>query len=204
MRHPAARSGVVVTLPLMVVITLVFPLIVTLVVTVGLTATLSVRSGYATVQGDGAATESDGILPDGVTVFDDRYPGVFRLDPELLNALRDAGTAAMRVGVKLYVNSGWRSTAYQNQLLREAVATYGSEREAARWVATAETSAHVNGKAVDIKGAEAMTWLSRHGAVYGLCQIYRNEPWHYEQRATALGCPVMYDDPAHDPRVQPS
>ena len=120
MRHPAARSPALVTLPLTVVITLAFPLVVTLVVTVVLAAALSVGSGHATVEGDGAATESDGILPDGVTVFDDRYPGVFHLDPELLNALRDAGTAATRDGVELYVNSGWRSAAYQNQLLREA------------------------------------------------------------------------------------
>jgi zinc D-Ala-D-Ala carboxypeptidase len=202
MRRKAATTPPVVP----VVITLVVTLVVTLAVTVAFMATFALRSGSSTVERDGAATEVDGVLPDGVTVFDDRYPGVVDLDPELLDALRDAGTAAARDGVKLYVNSGWRSPAYQNQLLREAVATYGSEREAARWVATAETSPHVSGQAVDIKGAEATTWLSQHGAAYGLCQIYRNEPWHYEQRrrATDLGCPVTYADPAHDPRMQPS
>ncbi len=39
------------------------------------------------------------------------------------------------------------------------------------------------GDAVDIGGVEATVWLSEHGAVYGLCQIYRNEPWHFELRA---------------------
>jgi zinc D-Ala-D-Ala carboxypeptidase len=49
-----------------------------------------------------------------------------------------------------------------------------------------------------------MAWLSRHGAQYRLCQIYRNEPWHYELRpdATDDGCPSMYPDPSHDPRMQ--
>jgi hypothetical protein len=71
-------------------------------------------------------------------------------------------------------------------------------------VATAETSAHVSGDAVDIGPADATVWLSRHGAEYGLCQIYRNEPWHYELRPEAIehGCPPMYADPTHDPRMR--
>ena len=59
------------------------------------------------------------------------------------------------------------------------------EDEAARWVATPATSAHVSGDAVDIGHADAAAWLSKHGAEYGLCQIYRNEPWHYELRPDA-------------------
>ena len=85
-------------------------------------------------------------------------------------------------GSSSYVNSGWRSPEYQEQLLREAVSKYGSEAEAARWVATPDTSAHVSGDAVDIGPSDAAAWLSEHGAAYGLCQIYRNEPWHYELR----------------------
>jgi hypothetical protein len=76
--------------------------------------------------------------------------------------------------------------------------------EAARWVATAETSAHVSGDAVDIGPFDATAWLSEHGAEYGLCQIYSNEAWHYELRSEAgdHGCPPMYADPTHDPRMQ--
>ena len=88
-------------------------------------------------------------------------------------------------GVEFYVNSGWRSPEYQEQLLREAVSKYGSEEEAARWVATPDTSPHVSGDAVDIGPSDATAWLSEHGAEYGLCQIYRNEPWHYELRPAA-------------------
>jgi zinc D-Ala-D-Ala carboxypeptidase len=158
----------------------------------------------AAAEADGAITEADGALPDGVTVFDDGYPGVVNLDPDLLHVLREAATDAAADGSKFYVNSGWRSPEYQNQLLREAVSEYGSEEEAARWVATADTSAHVFGNAVDIGSFDATAWLSEHGAAYGLCQIYANEPWHYELRPEAIdrGCPRMYADPTHDPRMQ--
>ena len=149
-------------------------------------------------------TEDHGALPDGVTVFDDEYPGIANLDPSVLEALRRAATDAAEDGVDFQVNSGWRSPEYQEQLLREAVTEYGSQEEAARWVATAKTSAHVSGDAVDIGPFAATAWLSTHGARYGLCQIYRNEPWHYELRAKAAsrGCPPMYADPTHDPRMQ--
>jgi hypothetical protein len=152
----------------------------------------------------GTTTEADGVVPGGVTVFDDRYPGVANLDPALLRALREAATDAADDGVEFYVNSGWRSPEYQNQLLREAVSKYGSKAEAARWVATVDTSAHVSGDAVDIGSFDATAWLSERGAKYGLCQIYRNEPWHYELRPQAIdcGCPPMYGDPTHDPRMQ--
>jgi D-alanyl-D-alanine carboxypeptidase len=71
-------------------------------------------------------------------------------------------------------------------------------------VATPNTSAHVSGDAVDLGPVDATAWLSKHGAKYGLCQIYRNEPWHYELRpkASAQGCPPKYTDPTHDPRMQ--
>jgi len=152
----------------------------------------------------GALGEAGGALPGGTTVFDDRLPGVGNLDPALLRALRRAATDAAAGGVELVVNSGWRSPAYEDQLRREAVARYGSEAEAARWVATGATSPHVSGDAVDLGPAGATAWLSARGAAYGLCRIYANEPWHYELRpeATEHGCPPMYADPTHDPRMQ--
>jgi LAS superfamily LD-carboxypeptidase LdcB len=146
---------------------------------------------------------ADGAVPDGTSVFDDRVPGVAKLDPALLAALRQAATDAAAVGVEFTVDSGWRSRAYQARLLRDAVLEYGSEAEAARWVATPGTSAHVSGDAVDIGPAAATTWLSERGGAYGLCPVYGNEPWHYELRpdAGAHGCPPMYADPTHDPRM---
>ncbi|MGW7094269.1 M15 family metallopeptidase [Streptomyces sp. NPDC054874] len=152
----------------------------------------------------GALGAADGAVPDGVTVLDDGVPAVANLDTDLLAALRRAAREAARDGVEFAVNSGWRSPEYQDQLLRKAIARYGSEAEAARWVATAKTSPHVSGDAVDIGPADATEWLSEHGAAYGLCQTYRNEPWHYELRTEAIdrGCPRMYADPTQDPRMR--
>jgi zinc D-Ala-D-Ala carboxypeptidase len=149
-------------------------------------------------------TVDDGVVPDGVTVFDDQFPAVANLDPELLTALRQAAKAAADDGVEFTVNSGWRSPAYQDELLREAVSEYGSEEEAARWVATAKTSLHVSGDAVDLGDSDATAWLAEHGAGFGLCQTYRNEPWHHELRPGAVrhGCPAPYADPTEDPRLR--
>ena len=147
---------------------------------------------------------ADGEVDDDVSVFDDDVPAVANLDPALLDAIRRAATDAALDDVAFTVNSGWRSPSYQEQLLREAVDEYGSEAEAARWVATAETSPHVSGDAIDIGPFDATYWLSQRGAGYGLCQIYANESWHFELRpdAVADGCPAMYEDPTFDPRMQ--
>jgi zinc D-Ala-D-Ala carboxypeptidase len=152
----------------------------------------------------GAPDEADVVLPDGTTVFDDDVPAVANLDPKLLRALRRAATNAAGDGVEVYVNSGWRSRRHQEQLFREAVSKYGSREKAARWVATPGTSAHERGNAVDLGQSNGTAWLSKYGAKYGLCQIYSNEPWHYELRPDAVdhGCPPTYTDPTQDPRMQ--
>jgi zinc D-Ala-D-Ala carboxypeptidase len=168
------------------------------------------RPGSLTETGGAASTgrlglgEADGAVPDRTTVFDDEIPGVAKLNADLLGAVRRAATDAADDGVRFYVDSGWRSAEYQERLLREAISKYGSEAEATRWVATPNTSAHVKGDAVDIGPSGAAAWLSEHGAAYGLCQIYANEPWHFELRPDAVdhGCPSMYADAAHDPRMQ--
>ena len=131
-------------------------------------------------------------------------PAIANLDPALLGALRQAEADAARDGVEFSITSGWRSPEHQERLLQKAVAEYGSSEEAARWVATPDTSPHVSGEAVDLAPEDTTAWLSEHGAAYGLCQIYGNEPWHYELRpeAVATGCPAMYADPTQDPRMQ--
>ena len=131
-------------------------------------------------------------------------PDATGLDPALRSALREAAADAADDGIELQVHSGWRSPEHQQQLLDEAIAEYGSEEEARRWVATPETSSHVSGDAIDIGPAEGTAWLAANGAAYGLCQTYRNEPWHYELHPEAVDgdCPPMYGDPTDDPRMQ--
>jgi len=157
-------------------------------------------------EADRVVDEADGVISDwvAVSVFDEEMPAVGNLDPGLLDALQRAARAAEADGVGFRVNSGWRSSEYQDRLFLEAILEHGSQEEAARWVATAETSAHVSGDAVDIGPPDAAAWVSAHGAAHGLCPIYRNEPWHVELRPDAVdeGCPPLYADPTDDPRMQ--
>ena len=52
----------------------------------------------------GALGEADGVVPDGVTVFDDAIPAVANLDPDLLGALRQAATDAAGDGAGFFVD----------------------------------------------------------------------------------------------------
>jgi zinc D-Ala-D-Ala carboxypeptidase len=151
-----------------------------------------------------ALGETDGAVPEGVRVFDDDIPAMANLDARLRRALRHAALDAAKDGIEFVVNGGWRSREYQKQLLRDAVARYRSQKAAARWVATPDTSSHVSGDAVDIGPSHGAAWLAKRGAEYGLCRIYKNEPWHYELRPKAIGhgCPSMYANPSRDPRMQ--
>lgn len=180
-------------------------LVVLLVGTLAIAGALAARVFAPTGAAAAGLTEQDGILPDRpVTVADVGVPAVGRLDPALLAAVQRAAGDAAADGVEFRVTGGWRSTAMQEQLLREAVADYGSEAEAARWVAPADRSAHVSGDAIDIGDFDAYYWLGLHGAAYGLCTVYANEPWHFELRPEAVtdGCPPLYADPTEDPRLR--
>lgn len=167
-------------------------------------APLGGGSAVAVGSGGQPGTE-DGAIPLGQPLsLDSTDPAITRLRPELLSALREANLQAGTDGVSLSVSSGWRSQKLQSQLLAEATRKYRSQEEAARWVATPETSPHVSGDAVDVAGEDAMSWLSQNGSRFGLCQIYSNERWHYEYRSSALNgaCPLMYQDPTADPRMK--
>jgi LAS superfamily LD-carboxypeptidase LdcB len=127
---------------------------------------------------------------EGLSPFATDHPAVGNLSPDLRAAVQRAATDAARDGVDLVITSGWRSARYQQSLLEAAVAQYGSEAEARRWINTPEKSTHVTGRAVDVGPTAAALWLREHGSRYGLCQIYANEVWHYELATTPGGtCP---------------
>ena len=141
----------------------------------------------------GPLSSRDGYVPvdASLSLFSDE-PAVARLDPALLEALRQAASHARADGVTLRVNGGWRSARYQRELLRRAVKTYGSIEVARQYVKPPAESSHVTGEAVDVGPTEADSWLSQYGSEYGLCRIYANEPWHFEL-ATGPGgtCPAL-------------
>ncbi len=132
--------------------------------------------------GSGEPTEADGYVPVGEGLeIDADVPALTGLDPELLEAVREAAADALDSGVDVViVTGGWRSERYQEHLWEEALREHGDEEEARRWVADPATSSHVHGDAVDIGYTNAADWFSRFGYEYGLCQTYANELWHYE------------------------
>lgn len=144
----------------------------------------------------GTLSSREGYVPDPLSPFGDE-PAVARLDPVLLDALRQAASDAGAAGITLQVTGGWRSAQYQQLLLQRAVGTYGSIEAARQYVLPPTESKHVIGEAVDVGPADAHGWLSQYGSEYGLCQIYANEPWHFEL-ATAPGgtCPALISNAA--------
>jgi len=124
--------------------------------------------------------------------YDVQNPAVGYLNPALLTAVQQAAGAAASDGVTMTITSGWRSPEFQQQLLDDAVATYGSLAAARQFVQTPQRSHHVLGQAVDIGGPSADQWLIANGARFGLCRIYANELWHFELATDAVGnCPPL-------------
>ncbi len=149
--------------------------------------------------GVGPGAGEDGEIPTGTKLspFDTAAPAVHNLDGPLLDALRRAAGDARGQGIDMTVTSGWRSRSYQQRLLDRGVVTYGSAEQARRFVSTPDRSAHVTGKAVDVGPTDAAYWLARHGARYGLCQVYTNEIWHFELLTAPGGtCPAQLPDAA--------
>ena len=167
--------------------------------TAGSTNTPAGVPNIASASTNAAWTVENGYIAagDSVSPFDEHLPTIANLDPALLAAVQAAARDAQVDGVPMVVTSGWRSASYQQALLDEATVTYGSRDEARKWVNTPELSAHVPGHAVDIGYTDANSWLSIHGADYGLCQIYGNEMWHFELATEPGGtCPLMKNDAA--------
>ncbi|MFI2486368.1 M15 family metallopeptidase [Promicromonospora kroppenstedtii] len=144
---------------------------------------------------DAATGVAGGDIPDGAATLDDDLPAITGLDAALTDAVRAAADDAAADGIDFWVTSGWRSPAYQQRLLDDAVRTYGSLDAARERVSTPELSEHVHGKAIDIGPTEGAYWLIQHGPEYGLCQVYSNEIWHFELLTQPGGtCPALLEN----------
>lgn len=144
--------------------------------------------------GTAAIDTFGGWLPDGVTLspFDVANPIVGLLEPALLTAVQEATRKAAAENIDIRINSGWRSRGFQQRLFDDGVRSYGSIDAAREFVASPDTSKHVEGKAVDIAPVEADKWLIANGRQFGLCQIYANEIWHFELATDDQGrCPPL-------------
>ncbi len=134
--------------------------------------------------------------------------GEYRQSGRKVKMRADAATAFLNLtkqartdGVAIIPISGFRSREYQEMLFRKAVAKYGSEDAAVRWVARPGHSEHQTGLAIDLgdegdpagnveppfEATPAFHWLEKNAARFGFELSYpRNnsrgvhyEPWHW-------------------------
>jgi D-alanyl-D-alanine carboxypeptidase len=124
-----------------------------------------------------------------------------KLRADAAAALTNLMTQARSSSVAIIPISGFRTIVYQESLFRKAVAKYGSEDAAVRWVARPGNSEHHSGLAIDLGDEEnpacdveppfeetrAFYWLRQNAAQFGFeLSFPRNnprgvnyEPWHW-------------------------
>ncbi len=134
--------------------------------------------------GTGGLPETD----DGPRRGEYRGPLVYRdgkpTCPAVAAAFDRMHAAAARAGVRLVVNSGYRSDAEQAVLFRR--------NPDPKWVAPPGRSRHREATELDIAGTPgAWDWLSRYATLFGFVQRYSWEPWHFGYRP---GCGTALDD----------
>jgi LAS superfamily LD-carboxypeptidase LdcB len=126
---------------------------------------------------------------------------VVRLHKDAATALHNLTIEARVAGVAIIPISGFRTIDYQASLFQKAVAKYGSEDAAIRWVARPGHSEHHTGLVVDLgdeddptcdveppfEKTHAFRWLQGNAAHFGFeLSFPRNnsrgvnyEPWHW-------------------------
>lgn len=112
------------------------------------------------------------------------------VDPSFADALsRLISSAPENVRGGLGINSAFRSNDRQQQLFNDAVAKYGSEEAARKWVAPPGRSKHNHGEAMDLAfgNDEARSWVHANAKNYGLNFPMKHEPWHVEPAGARTG-----------------
>jgi zinc D-Ala-D-Ala carboxypeptidase len=131
-----------------------------------------------------------------------------KINSQLMVRFIAARAAAEREGQKIYIASGFRTLERQEYLFATAVKKYGSEAEAAKWVAPPYVSHHPWGLAIDVNYPNEPVgagWLEVNGARFGLCRIYENEWWHFEPVIAPGGtCPGLLADATLTSQLQPT
>ena len=105
------------------------------------------------------------------------------LAPEFGSALAALFQAAPpEVQQNLRVTSAYRSPEVQERLWADALAKYGSEAAARKWVAPPGRSNHNHGAAVDFKFLDpsAQEWVHQNAGQFGMHFPMSHEPWHIE------------------------
>ncbi|MDX2253308.1 MAG: D-alanyl-D-alanine carboxypeptidase family protein [Nitrospira sp.] len=116
----------------------------------------------------------------------------YRLTQSTAVAARALILAAEAEGHAIGIASGYRTPEHQERLFARAVAKYGSEKDARRWVA--KFSEHATGQTIDwnlgiqnssenassgaFAALPAWQWLAEHAPKMGWTP-YEREPWHW-------------------------
>ncbi len=113
------------------------------------------------------------------------YDGMDDVFASRLKALIEAS------GGRLSVVSGYRSVEEQQQLWDGALAKYGSEDAARKWVAPPGRSNHNHGIAADLgfETDDATNWAHENAPRFGLTFPMSWEPWHIETAEARGGTP---------------
>ncbi len=143
----------------------------------------------------GAAAEAE-LVPAGQAVADAAGVGEYRgplahrqgkpMRPDVAVAFDRMQAAALRDGVTLLVNSGFRSNAEQAVLF--------ARHPDPKWVAPPGRSLHRLGTELDLGPATAYGWLAANARRFHFTQRYAWEPWHYgftlNAGTTSVGAPA--------------
>lgn len=137
------------------------------------------------------------------------------LDPDFAANAYALTKAAHDAGFPLQITSAYRSPEVQARLFKNAVAKYGSEAAARKWVAPPGRSMHNRGMAIDfaIDGGllrdanhPAAKWIAENAANYGLAVPMSWEPWQIEPaggRGQAPSAPAASPKSAPEAQGQP-
>jgi D-alanyl-D-alanine dipeptidase len=103
-------------------------------------------------------------------------------------------SAAEQAGTPIKIMSGYRSPERQAQLYQAAIAKYGSEAAARKWVAPPGRSNHNKGSAVDLSFTSdaARAWAHQNAAKFGLNFRMSHEPWHIEPQGAGEDSGTQY------------
>jgi hypothetical protein len=146
-------------------------------------------SSYSPPSGGGGVGGGGGGAEPSLYGHTSSPEGIDGLDPTFrANVAALISAAGRELGGTMVIYSGYRSIEHQRRLYNDALARYGSEREARRWVAPPGASMHNFGLAVDLRynearveyGQRVSNWMSSNLARFGLVRPLSNEGWHVE------------------------
>ena len=123
------------------------------------------------------------------------------LHPQVFARFLSAQAAAKAEGIKMTIDSGYRTLERQGYLYKRALKEYKTPEEATKWVLPKDVSRHPWGLALDVNlnhDKSGASWLETNGATFGLCRVYENEWWHFEPLIAPGGiCPMLLPDASH-------